>query len=76
MLGRRMFASRLAGALAAGFGLEPRDFLEMPHFLIGTVDQIVEDLQARRDRYGFSYIVVPGEVAEAFAPVVERLTGT
>ena len=66
----------VAGALASGFGLEPRDFLEMPHFLIGTVDQITEDLRARRDRYGFSYIVVPGEAAEAFAPVVERLTGT
>jgi probable F420-dependent oxidoreductase len=66
----------VAGALASGFGLEPRDFLEMPHFLIGTVDQIAEALQARRDRYGFSYIVVPGEAAEAFAPVVQRLTGT
>jgi len=41
-----------------------------------TVDEIVEDLQRRRDRYGISYVIVPGEVAEAFAPVVGRLAGT
>jgi len=47
---------------------------ESPSALIGTVDQIVEDLQARRERYGFSYIVV-WEPMEQFAPVVERLAG-
>jgi len=31
------------------------------------VDEIVEDLQRRRDRYGISYVIAPGEVAEAFA---------
>jgi hypothetical protein len=44
--------------------------------LIGTIEQIVGDLVARRDRYGISYVVVPGEAAESLAPVVERLTGT
>ena len=48
----------------------------MPHFLIGTVDQLVEALQQRRDRYGISYVIVPGDVAEQFAPVVARLAGT
>ena len=33
-------------------------------------------LVARRERYGISYVVVPGEAAESLAPVVERLTGT
>lgn len=65
----------MAGVLAAGFGLEPQDVLQMPHFLIGTTEQIVEDLQERRERYGFSYVVVPGVAAESFAPVVERLAG-
>ncbi|MDQ2943259.1 MAG: TIGR03621 family F420-dependent LLM class oxidoreductase, partial [Candidatus Dormibacteraeota bacterium] len=65
----------VVAALSAGIGFEPHQVLETPHFLIGTVDQIVEDLQARRERYGISYIVLPGEVAESFAPVVERLTG-
>jgi probable F420-dependent oxidoreductase len=66
----------VAGAMAAGLGAEPKDVLDMPHFLIGTTEQIVEDLVARRDRYGISYVVVPGEAAESLAPVVERLTGT
>jgi alkanesulfonate monooxygenase SsuD/methylene tetrahydromethanopterin reductase-like flavin-dependent oxidoreductase (luciferase family) len=65
----------VAEVMAPGIGCEPRDVLEIPHFLIGTVDQIVEDLKARRERYGISYLAIPGEVAEAFAPVVERLTG-
>jgi len=65
----------MAAGVAAGLGMEPSDILDMPHFLIGTVDQIVEDVQRRRDRYGISYVIVPGEVAEAFGPVVERLAG-
>jgi alkanesulfonate monooxygenase SsuD/methylene tetrahydromethanopterin reductase-like flavin-dependent oxidoreductase (luciferase family) len=65
----------VAEAMAPGIGCEPKDVLEMPHFLIGTVEQIVEDLKLRRERFGISYLAVPGEVAEALAPVVERLTG-
>jgi probable F420-dependent oxidoreductase len=53
--------------------LNVEQVLESPSALIGTVDQIVEDLQARRERYGFSYIVV--WPMEQFAPVVERLAG-
>jgi hypothetical protein len=56
-------------------GMEPRNVLEMPHFLIGTLDQIEDDLKARRDRYGFSHAIVPGDAAEQLAPVVERLAG-
>ncbi len=33
-----------------------------------------DELQRRRDRYGLSYITVSAEYADAFAPVVERLT--
>lgn len=66
----------VATAMAAGFGSEPRDVLDMPHFLIGTIDQMIEDLRARRERYGISHIVVPDSAAESLAPIVERLTGT
>jgi probable F420-dependent oxidoreductase len=65
-----------AAAFAAGIGAEPGDVLEMPHFLIGTIDQMVEDLRARRERFGISYVVFPDAAAESLAPVVERLTGT
>jgi probable F420-dependent oxidoreductase len=65
-----------AAAFAAGIGAEAREVLEMPHFLIGTIDQMVEDLLARRERFGISYVVFPDAAAESLAPVVERLTGT
>jgi probable F420-dependent oxidoreductase len=65
----------LAAGMAAGFELEVADVLAIPHFLIGTVDEIVGDLEARRERFGISYVIVPGEVVESFAPVVERLSG-
>ena len=48
---------------------------QMPSVLIGSIDQIVEDLSARRTQYGFSYYVVADDTMEAFAPVVAKLTG-
>jgi len=69
-------AGSLAAALAGGMGMEAAAVLDMPHLLIGTVVEVVEALQRRRERYGFSYVILPGEAAESFAPVVERLSGT
>lgn len=43
--------------------------------LIGTVDQIVEDLQARRKRWGLSYYLIFEPYVKAFAPVVAHLAG-
>jgi probable F420-dependent oxidoreductase len=65
----------MASSVASGLRSEPREILEMPHFLIGTIEQLVEDLMVRRERFGISYVIMPGEAAEALAPVVERLTG-
>jgi probable F420-dependent oxidoreductase len=45
------------------------------HVLIGSAEQIAEELLARREQYGFSYIQVPDAQMEAFAPVVARLAG-
>ena len=65
----------IASAIAPSMGLEARDVLEMPHFLLGTIEQIEDDLKARRERFGFSHVIVPGEVADQLAPIVERLAG-
>jgi probable F420-dependent oxidoreductase len=65
----------VAEAIASGIGLEVDEALAMPHFLIGTIDQVIDSLQAARERFGFSYVIVPGEAAESLAPLVERLTG-
>ena len=65
----------VASAISNRLQLDPEEIAEMPHFLIGTIDQLVEDLIARRERYGISYFVFQGETAEQLAPVVERLAG-
>lgn len=64
-----------AASVAAGIEADSRDVLEMPHFLIGTVDEIADQLEQRRERYGFSNVVLPGATAEQLHPVVERLAG-
>ncbi|MBI1848503.1 MAG: LLM class F420-dependent oxidoreductase [Candidatus Rokubacteria bacterium] len=51
------------------------DLLQSPHVLIGSVDSMVEDLQARRERWGISYVTVFEPVRDVFAPVVARLAG-
>lgn len=66
----------MAERIAPGFGQSPEDVLLSPHVLIGTVEQIVDDLQRHREEYGFSYVVFSGDVFEAMAPVVKRLAGT
>lgn len=62
--------------LAPLFGLDPDDLDDMPHAWIGSVDEICEDLQRYRERWGVSYIVVQEDALDAAAPVVARLTGT
>ena len=66
----------MAERVAPGFGLTTEDVVGSPHVLIGTVEQIVDDLQQRRDEYGFSYVVFSGDVFDSMAPVVDRLAGT
>jgi probable F420-dependent oxidoreductase len=55
--------------------LAPDAALESPFLLLGTPDEIAEDLVARRDRFGISYVVVFGPAMEALAPVVAQLRG-
>ncbi len=65
----------LAEAMAPGFGISPQDALDSAIALVGTVEEIVDLCHQRREEYGFSYVVLGGAEMEAFAPVVERLTG-
>ncbi|MCL8009600.1 LLM class F420-dependent oxidoreductase [Streptomyces sp. AS02] len=49
--------------------------LALPILLVGALEQIVEQVLAQRERYGFSYLTVLEPYMEAFAPVIERLRG-
>lgn len=66
----------MARQLAGGFKTTEENVLTMPHCLIGTPDQITEEVQRRREQYGISYLAVFDEQSEAFAPVIARLAGT
>ncbi len=46
-----------------------------PYVLVGTVDQMVADLEARRERWGISYIMTHELFMDALAPVVAQLVG-
>jgi alkanesulfonate monooxygenase SsuD/methylene tetrahydromethanopterin reductase-like flavin-dependent oxidoreductase (luciferase family) len=71
----RWYASAPPGMLA-NIPRSVEEILDAPYCLIGTVGQIVEQLQERRARYGISYITVHGRLTEALAPVIEQLAGT
>ena len=63
-------------AMAARFDVTPQQLQEHPHALLGSVSEICDKLQARRDRLGISYVTVANRNMEEFAPVVARLAGT
>ena len=65
-----------AAAVGQGFGLGASDVLDIQLVLIGTINQIGEQLKRRRESLGISYITVPADHCESFAPVVERLAGS
>jgi len=57
-------------------GVNADAVLDMLDMLVGTIDQISEDLRARRSRLGLSYLIVADRDLESAAPLVERLSGT
>ncbi|MEQ8842443.1 MAG: TIGR03621 family F420-dependent LLM class oxidoreductase [Acidimicrobiales bacterium] len=66
----------LIESMAPGFALTPTEAAEMPHVLVGTVDEMCDDIRRWRDRWGISYVTWSADALETMAPVVERLTGT
>ena len=62
--------------MAPAFGLTPDQADQTPHALIGTAEQICDQLIERRERWGISYLGLSGDQLDAFAPVVARLAGT
>jgi probable F420-dependent oxidoreductase len=65
-----------AEEIATQHGTSPEEVLASPQILIGRHEEMVEQLQANRERYGFSYIVVTELNMDKFAPVVGTLAGT
>ena len=68
---RAQWFEQIAGFVQA----DPTLVAESPFALIGTPEQLIDDLLRRRERWGISYVVVGGEDVESFAPVVAELAG-
>ena len=61
--------------LASRFRVASDVALDSPFLLAGPTGHLIETLQARRERWGVSYVVVFERSIEDFAPVVARLAG-
>jgi probable F420-dependent oxidoreductase len=66
----------MAELLAPALGISPAAALASPHAIAGTPEQIADDLRARRERWGISYLGVSVDALDALAPVVAALAGT
>jgi len=69
-------SAALGELLAAAFEADAKDVLASPLALVGSPVEIAERLHERRERWGYSYHVIPSDKARDFAPIVAELTGT
>jgi probable F420-dependent oxidoreductase len=65
----RTAAARVAAR--RGWGASSAELVpDMPSQLVGTPEDMAEQVAARRDRYGFTYFLVSDSLMEEFAPVI------
>ena len=69
-------ARAVGDVLGELFGVAPADALASPLVLVGSESEIRDTLAERRERWSYSYHVIPGDKARDFAPIVASLTGT
>jgi probable F420-dependent oxidoreductase len=65
-------AAKIGGAM----GMDGSAALASPHLLIGSAEQLVDELVQQREQWQASYVTVRADAYEAFAPVVAALAGT
>ncbi len=65
----------VAKEMAPLLGVSTQDALDSPHALVGSVEEVVDEVKRWRDRWGFSYVSIDAQNIEEFAPVVEALDG-
>jgi probable F420-dependent oxidoreductase len=61
--------------LATGMGVDAALIHDSPFALIGSPNELIDTLIARREKFGLSYVIVGGDDVESFAPVVAALAG-
>ena len=68
-------ARSILDALTARLKAAVTAVVDTPFFMYGSRASLVEDLLARRERLGISYVALPGRAMRAFGPVVAALRG-
>lgn len=68
-------AKQAACGIASMLGVEPQMVEQSPFALVGPTSKLIEDLLERRERWGFSYVIVGADDVDSFAPVVAALNG-
>jgi alkanesulfonate monooxygenase SsuD/methylene tetrahydromethanopterin reductase-like flavin-dependent oxidoreductase (luciferase family) len=78
----RRAAERILDSWRLADKISINQFLGSPQVLVGSVEQLVETIQVRRERFGITYAVIRDSnegsavsIMEAFAPIVARPTG-
>ena len=61
--------------ISSMFGVDKDMIDSSPFALIGSVEYCIEELIARREKWGFSYTIVGAENVEECAPIVAALRG-
>ncbi len=69
---RDTVAAKVGGAM----GMDAPTLLASPHTIVGSVDQVVDELIEQRERWHGSYVTVQSDALESFAPVVAALAGS
>lgn len=64
----------VAAAVGNRWGMTEAEVRASPYSLLGTIEEVVALLQARRRRFGLSYYTVFEREMETFAPVIARIT--
>lgn len=68
--------TKTAEAMGRELGMDLDTFLAFPHALVGSIDYMCEELERRRELYGFSYVSILDRCVDGFSPLVARLSGT
>jgi probable F420-dependent oxidoreductase len=66
----------VAGKVGGAMGMDATTLLASPHTIVGSVEQIVDELVEQRERWQGSYVTVQSDAIDSFAPVVAALAGT
>ena len=69
-------ARAIAVALAPHFGIDPDEALHVPGVLLGTLDEMVDELLWRHQEYGITYWSIESDAWADLGPVVQKLSGS